>query len=132
MAGLSRLPDPTPPCTEVLCNRGLPRNPKATMSKLEFITYIKSRLVTASSECKSAQPPDFGAAGRLDHIVRTAELLNDGYWNRLAGLYDPLSPVLMHAVTTLNAEITAGVYPTVTFDEYVSLLVAGVSEPVLA
>jgi hypothetical protein len=41
-------------------------------TKIDFITYLKSTLVSASSKLKSAQPPDLNTAVRLDQIVRTS------------------------------------------------------------
>ena len=96
------------------------------------MTYLKSIAARDSSKLKSETPPNLEAARRLDHIVATAENIEDGHWLRLAPLYEPFAPVLMKGVRDLNVDIVSGVLPALTFPEYVTRLVERVSEPVSA
>ena len=91
-------------------------------TKIDFITYAKAMLVTASSKLKSAQPPDIDTARRLDQIVRTAEDISTGYWAKIEPLYEPFAPKLQLAVRHLNADIVAGQTAS-DFDEYIGSLV---------
>jgi hypothetical protein len=97
------------------------------MSKLDFITYLKSTLVSKSSKLKNAQPPNLEAARKLDRIVATAEKISDGYWLRIASLYEPLAPKLQLAIMHLNADIIAGQATPTDFDSYISRLVSDLS-----
>ncbi|WP_439366034.1 hypothetical protein ACNJYD_08930 [Bradyrhizobium sp. DASA03005] len=94
------------------------------MSKLDFITYLKSTLTAASAKLLAGNPTDRATAGRLDQIVRTAENISDGYWARIAQLYDPFAPKLQLAVMHLNADIIADQKIARDFDSYIELLVA--------
>ena len=92
-------------------------------SKLDFITYAKSMLVTASTKLKSETPPNNNIAGRLDTIARTAENISDGYWARIEPLYEPFALKLQLAIRDLNKAIIAG-QQVPNFDAYISALVA--------
>ncbi len=94
--------------------------------KLDFITYAKSTLVTASSKLQSAQPPDLDTARRLDQIVRTAEDISTGYWAKIEPLYQPFAPKLQLAVRHLNADIVAG-QSILDFDAYIGALASNLA-----
>jgi hypothetical protein len=96
-------------------------------TKIDFITYLKATLVSASSKLKSAQPAYLATARRLDEIVRSAENISSGYWAKIEPLYDPLAPKLQLAVMHLNADIIAGQVILHDFDSYISHLVSELS-----
>lgn len=90
-------------------------------NKLDFITYTRSLLQNASSKQSNA-----AIAGRLDAIARSAENISDGYWTRLAPLYEPFSPTLQLGVKNLNDGIIAG-QNVPNFDAYISTLVSNLA-----
>lgn len=95
--------------------------------KLEFIAYLKSKLTAASTKLLAANPANTDSAGRLDHIVRTADdNVSDGHWARIAPLYEPFAPKLQLAVMHLNADIIAGLKVAPNFDTYFALIAAEV------
>jgi hypothetical protein len=96
-------------------------------TKIDCTTYLKSTLTAASNKLKSQTPPDNTTAGRLDQIVRTAENISDGYWARIAPLYEPFAPKLQLAVRDLNDAIIAG-QSVPNFDTYVSALVENLAD----
>lgn len=96
-------------------------------TKIDFITYLKATLVSASSKLKSAQPADLATARRLDEIVRSAENISSGYWAKIEPLYEPFAPRLQLAVMHLNADIIAGQAAVPDFDSYIARLVSELS-----
>ncbi|MDA9489050.1 hypothetical protein [Bradyrhizobium sp. CCBAU 11361] len=96
-------------------------------NKLDFITYLKSTLTAASVKLLAANPTNTATAGRLDQIVRTAgDNVSDGYWPRIAPLYEPFAPKLQLAVMHLNADIIAGLKSVPDFDAYFAMLASEV------
>ncbi|MGY4502377.1 acetylglutamate kinase [Bradyrhizobium sp. GM24.11] len=97
------------------------------MSKLDFITYLRSTLTAASTKLLAANPNDRATAGRLNQIVRTADdNVSDGHWAQIAPLYEPFAPKLQLAVMHLNADIVAGQRAAPDFDTYFGMLAADV------
>lgn len=97
---------------------------KDTMSKQDFIGYAKAMLTAASTKVLAIDSTDTLTAGRLNQIVRTAENVSDGYWFRIAPLYDPFAPKLQLVVRNVNSDIIAGKKTVPDFDSYIALLVS--------
>lgn len=97
------------------------------MSKLDFITYLKSTLTAASAKLLAASPTNRATAGRLDQIVRTADdNVSNGHWAQISPLYEPFAPKLQLAVMHLNADIISGLKSVPDFDTYFALIAAEV------
>lgn len=93
-------------------------------AKIDFIKFLTGTLTAASTKLLAANPNDTAAAGWLNQIVRTAENVSDGYWQRIAPLYDSFAPKLQLTVRHINTDIVAGQKAAPDFDSYVALLVS--------
>jgi hypothetical protein len=96
---------------------------KETMSKLDCVVYLKSKLHYEFTRLTAGPAPDRPAAQRVQRLVLTAANISDGFFVKIEPLFDPVTPKFLLTVKALNEAIIRGT-AVADFDEYITLLVA--------
>jgi hypothetical protein len=116
-------PNPTRTPGFFACNNAALAAIKETMSKIDCLVYLKSKLENEFTKLTTGDTPNLPAAQNVQRLVTTAHGIDDGFFAIIAPLYEPISPKFMLLVKVLNEGIVNGTASAASFDEYVRLLV---------
>jgi hypothetical protein len=92
-------------------------------TKIDCLTYLKSKLANEFTKLTTGDTPNLSAAQNVQRLVTTAHDISDGFFAQIESFYDPITPKMMLMVQALNESVISGGATPSNFGEYVASLV---------